>query len=384
MEYFSSRLKLLRKENNLTQNKLANILGYSRSTIAKYEAGQMIPSGSFLYDVAEYFEVSLDYLLGRTNIHESFGDYILSKAPSILLFVDPKDGKIIDHSPSALDFYGYKRHELLKKTIYELNTLPKDEVKKLMKKAIEAKHKTYFFKHKLSNDKIKEVKVTTTKVTINNRKVIGSLIQDLSISNNKKKDNKLSKNLFQSINNIALQNIHHKDQHIYNVTKLAADIGKHLFLSTKDLENLTFASQLQNIGEVNIPHHIINKPNILNENEYSIIKSHPVFSLQLLKNTSINKKIKKIILQHHERLDGSGYPNNLTKNEILIEAQIIGVADVIIAMISKRPYRKSFDLEDALKEINKNKGIKYNKEIVNICNHILKNTKYKPEFKANY
>src|SRR6056297_3811948 len=103
MYLFSSRLRSLRKVNSITQTELSISLGYSRSTIAKYETGNRLPSGQFLMELADYFEVSLDYLLGRTNIKNDY-ECKKNKKTKFILIINPEDGKIIDCTPSALEF----------------------------------------------------------------------------------------------------------------------------------------------------------------------------------------------------------------------------------------------------------------------------------------
>src|SRR6056297_224194 len=201
-DYFKNRLKTLRKEKNLTQNKLAMELNYSRSTIAQYKSGIRDPSLNFLIDISNFFNVSLDYLLGRTNIRLSFQDYLSKYTESILLFINPQNGKIVDYSPGAINFYGYTEAKFLDKTIFDLNTLSKSEIIELMHEANNSHKKTFYFKHRVSNDKIKDVKVTTTTLVIGETKVLGSLIQDITNINQESKINKLNDSLIKFISNL--------------------------------------------------------------------------------------------------------------------------------------------------------------------------------------
>jgi len=179
-DYFKNRLKTLRIEKKITQNELAEELNYSRSTISQYEGGFREPSLNFLVDIADFFNVSLDYLLGKTNVRLSFQNYLSKYTESILLFINPQNGQIVDYSPGAINFYGYTEAEFLNKTIFDLNTLSKSEIVELMQEANNSHKKTFYFKHRLSNGKIKDVKVTTTTLVIGETKVLGSLIQDIT------------------------------------------------------------------------------------------------------------------------------------------------------------------------------------------------------------
>jgi len=116
-----------------------------------------------------------------------------------------------------------------------------------------------------------------------------------------------------------------------------------------------------------LPAEILSKPSKLTEIEYSLIKNHPQIGYDILKSIEFPWPVAQIVLQHHERMDGSGYPQGLKNDEILIEARIIGVADVVDAMSSHRPYRPTLGIDKALEEISQNRGILYDPEVVDIC-----------------
>ena len=376
MGIFSSRLKTLRKEHNLSQKNLAEILGYSRATIANYEQGVRKPSADILRNLANYFEVSLDYLLGRSNIRLSLKNYLTQSTSSILLFINPENGKIVNHSPYALSFYGYSRKELLNKTIFEINILPKNKVKTLLKEAKNNNNQVFHFKHRLANGEIKEIISTTTKIMINDQIIIGSLIQDITPFKRNINSKNIQDSLISAMSKINQYKTPYKEHHFQNVATLSYEIGKKLSLSHEKLKSIKIASLLHDIGEVKLPDVILNKPDTLTKNEYNLIKEHPEHGFKIVRDITFEKPIEDIILQHHERLDGSGYPNGLTKNEILIEAKVIAVADVVEAMTSKRPYRKSLGLDNALNEIKKYSNEKYDKEIVEICINLFKNNSF--------
>ena len=365
MKIFSKRLKSLRKENGITQEKLAKILNYSRSTVTKYESGHRIPSKNFLIDIADYFEVSIDYLLDRTNIRLGLQEYLSKYSPSVIVFVNPKNGKIIDHSPSVLDFYGYTSEELLEMTIFDLNTLPKDKLYKLMVKARNRKHLTFNTKHKLANGEIKNVKITTTSLMFGSEKIMAALVKDLDNILQRKYLNKIDP-LFDSMSKINYKKLPYKKYFAKNVSQLSVNIGKRLSLANESLHSLKIASLLHDIGEIHIPASIINKPDNLLEHEFEFIRKHPEFGYETFENVFSNNKIAEIILQHHERLDGSGYPKGLKSESILTEAKIIAVTDTIVSMLSKRPYRGTYNKKQIIEELNKYKNIKYDKEIVKI------------------
>ncbi len=159
--------------------------------------------------------------------------------------------------------------------------------------------------------------------------------------------------------------------HQARVAKLACEIGKRIGLSQRDLEDLRIAGLLHDIGKVIIPADILNKPGRLNDLEFALVKLHPKTGYDILKEVEAFSNIANIVLQHHERLNGSGYPNGIRDGEIILSARIIAVADVVEAMLSHRPYRPAFRLEEVVDELERGKGILYDQDVVNICRGLL-------------
>lgn len=155
--------------------------------------------------------------------------------------------------------------------------------------------------------------------------------------------------------------------HQQRMTQLACAIAKEMNLSAEQIEGIHIAGLLHDIGKISVPAEILSKPGKLLESEFEIIKDHPQVGYDILKSIDFPWPIADIVLQHHERLDGSGYPEGLKAGEILLEARILGVADVVEAMLSHRPYRPARGQKVALEEITKNKGIIYDPEVVDAC-----------------
>ncbi len=155
--------------------------------------------------------------------------------------------------------------------------------------------------------------------------------------------------------------------HQRRVTQIACSIGKEMGLSKDRLRGLRLASTLHDLGKIAIPTDLLSKPGKLTSLEFALVKTHPEVAYNILKPVKLPKNTAEIILQHHERLDGSGYPRGLREEEILLEAKILGVADVMEAMCSHRPYRASLGLTIATDEINRNKGILYDAVVVETC-----------------
>jgi HD-GYP domain-containing protein (c-di-GMP phosphodiesterase class II)/DNA-binding LacI/PurR family transcriptional regulator len=155
--------------------------------------------------------------------------------------------------------------------------------------------------------------------------------------------------------------------HQRRVSDLARAIAQELNLDSQVIEGIRMASSIHDIGKLYIPAEILNKPGTLTEIEFNLIKSHPDISYDILLPIDFDYPIAEIIKQHHEKIDGSGYPNKLKDNEIMIEAKILRVADVVEAMASFRPYRPALSIKDALNEISKYRGIFYDPDVVDAC-----------------
>jgi len=155
--------------------------------------------------------------------------------------------------------------------------------------------------------------------------------------------------------------------HQQRVAGLAFAIGKEMDLSEEQLVGIYNAGILHDIGKIYVPMDILTKPGKLTEMEMGIVKSHPLVGHKILKEIPFESPVAEFVLQHHERVNGSGYPKGLIGIEIRLEAKILGVADVVEAMASHRPYRPAIGLEKALDEIKKNKGILYDPEVVDAC-----------------
>lgn len=155
--------------------------------------------------------------------------------------------------------------------------------------------------------------------------------------------------------------------HQRRVSKLSCAMAKEIGLSDIQCEGIRLAGEIHDIGKIYVPVEILSKPGQITEVEYTIIKTHPQVGYDILKTIEFPWPIAEIVYQHHEWLDGSGYPQGLKGNEIILEARIITVADIVEAMSSDRPYRPARGIDRALQEIAQQKGILYDKEAVEAC-----------------
>jgi putative nucleotidyltransferase with HDIG domain len=155
--------------------------------------------------------------------------------------------------------------------------------------------------------------------------------------------------------------------HQHRVASLAVAIAQEMNLTGDKVEGLRFAGIIHDIGKIASPVEILSKPGRLSKSEFQLIKDHPRIGYEMVKDIAFPWPVAHIILQHHERLDGSGYPEGLVGDAILPEARILGVADVVEAVCSLRPYRAALGLEKGLEEIRKGRGIRYDTRVVDAC-----------------
>jgi PAS domain S-box-containing protein len=157
---------------------------------------------------------------------------------------------------------------------------------------------------------------------------------------------------------------------------LARTIATEMGLSHEEIEGIRIAGSIHDIGKLSVPAEILSKPTKLSGIEFSLIKEHAQRGYEILKDVESSWPLAEIVYQHHERMDGSGYPRNLKGEEILIEARIIAVADVVEAMASHRPYRPALGLDAALEEIEKNRGILYDSQVADTCLRVFREKNY--------
>lgn len=155
--------------------------------------------------------------------------------------------------------------------------------------------------------------------------------------------------------------------HQQRVAQLAGAIAEELGLPPDQIEGLVMAATIHDIGKIAIPAEILSKPSRLTEIEIQLVQSHAQAGYDILSGIDFPWPIDQIIVQHHERLDGSGYPNALKGDEIMLEARILGVSDVVETMASHRPYRPSIGTHQALEEISRNRDTLYDRSIVDAC-----------------
>lgn len=293
----------------------------------------------------------------------------------IALALHDMEGNIKEVNQAMVERCGYTKEELLKLNIGDLDPdfIRRKDHQILWKKLAGNKIKQFESRHRRKDGTFFPVRITLSALELGGSKYLLGLAEDITTL--KDYQQRLEKNLnaiIEAIAKIMDTRDPYTAGHQQRVAQLASGIAQELRLPRKQQEAIKIAAALHDIGKIGIPSEILTKPATLNEVEFSLIKKHPEIGYDILKDIDFAYPIAQIVLQHQERMDGSGYPHQLKDKDILLEAKIIGVADVVEAMSSHRPYRPALPIEEALAEISKNKGILYEAKVVEACIRLFK------------
>jgi PAS domain S-box-containing protein/putative nucleotidyltransferase with HDIG domain len=165
--------------------------------------------------------------------------------------------------------------------------------------------------------------------------------------------------------------------HQKRVADLARTLAIRLGISNERTAGLRMAASIHDLGKISIPSEILNKPGRLSDAEMTLVRTHAQVGYDILRQIDFPWPIADIVYQHHERMDGSGYPRGLKGRDIMVEARILAVADVVESMVSHRPYRTAFTLAEALREIHRQRGVLYDADVVDLCVKLFSTGKYR-------
>ena len=290
--------------------------------------------------------------------------------------VEPENYSVTIFNTAVADYFKRNHGIILKKGIHPEDMLSKnriDQWKGFYNKAIRDGRFTIDYQTNAEN---LHFKVSLTTLTVENKTVgISVYAKDLTAEDQYKKqieasNQTLSSRLLQTINAISkigeLRDVYTAG-HQRKAAKLACAIALELGLSDEAMNNISFGALIHDIGKINIASDILNKPGKISSLEYQILQTHAEQSYEIIKEIDFPSQVKTMIYQHHERLDGSGYPQKLIGDQIILESRILAVADVVEAMTSHRPYRPALGIDVALEEIQSHKGIKYDADVVDAC-----------------
>lgn len=294
-----------------------------------------------------------------------------------ILLLNFPEGRIQNANPFFTNLIGYTKAELLGKELWELGLIADKQ------KAIEA-HQSILDKGYVRYEDIDlvtrdgksiSVEFICNSYGVNNETVIQCNVRDISdrkraeaaLSLSQKEMVKHFHDMIESTSNLIEARDPYTAGHQQRVADLSLRIGEVLGMKASQIEGMVMAARIHDIGKINIPIEILTKPTSLNTLEVAMLRTHPQTGFDILKPLTLPWPISNVILQHHERLDGSGYPNALKGEDICMEAKVLGVADVVEAMTSHRPYRPAVGIDKALEEIESKRGILYDENVVDAC-----------------
>ena len=300
------------------------------------------------------------------------------------LFVVANDGSIKTVNGAACELLGYEEDELIGKTVESIFAEEEFMASRTdFKDLIKEKYVRNINEEFLSKTGGKIPVIFSSSVMHDDKgRIQGVIFVVQSVMERKQLEEKLHHTLITlrktmkgAIQAMALT-VERRDPftsgHQQRVADLARGIGREMGLSDEKIDGIRMCAVVHDLGKMFIPSDILTKNDRLTENEFNIIKTHPQAGYEILREIEFPWPIAEMELQHHERINGSGYPRGLTGKDILLEAKILAVSDVVEAMMNKRSYHAARSSSEAMEEIKKNKGILYTPEVVDACVKIFK------------
>jgi PAS domain S-box-containing protein/putative nucleotidyltransferase with HDIG domain len=320
----------------------------------------------------------------ESNVAESELRYrrLFETAQDGILILDFDSGLIKDANPFITNLLGYTREELIDQELWEIGfiidkTMALKAFTTIQEKGY-VRYENLPLRHK--NGDIREVEFVSNAYHVGGNKVIQCNIRDITEKKKLEEENLkfqhlMSVSLHQMIEtlaNVIVARDSYTAGHQKRVANLASAIAAKLNLPLHTIEGIELSALIHDIGKIAVPAEILTKPSKLSSFELAMLRNHVQTGYDILKNMNFPWNLAQIILEHHERVDGSGYPNGLKGDSICEEARIIAVADTVEAISSDRPYRKSKGIEAALEEITMNRGILYDDRVVDACLDVFK------------
>ncbi len=310
---------------------------------------------------------------------------LAKEARDVMLYARTTDGRIIEANAAAERTYGYSREELLQLSVHDLRRdSPGPSLAEQVAAAVDGGIVFETVHHRKDGSAVPVEVSSRGQTTIAGDDVILSVIRDATVR--KEAEREVARTAARRVATLravvtALGSMAElRDPfvagHQRRVAALACAIAGELAWGEERIESLRTAALLHDIGKIVVPAEILSKPGKLSQIEFELIRQHAGVGGEILADIDFEDDVAGMVCQHHERLDGSGYPAGLKTDEILPEARILAVADVVEAMISHRPYRPALPLEAALSEIEMGRGCRYDAEACDACLRLMREQRF--------
>lgn len=340
-------------------------------------------------DKREYIEGIIENISSHKEMEEKLAlerdliQGLLDNIPDAIYFKDRKN-RIIKVNNFYAKGMGLEPDKILGKTDFDF--FPQDQAKKMFADDNYVLHTGKPIVGKIERTLLPNGtwnQVITTKIPMYDRqgRIIGTMgiTRDMTAYANLEEDRQaMLKNAFAALGKTLEMRDPYTFSHNHKVANISEKVGMELGWEDNRLLSMRLAAELHDLGKISIPLDILNKPGKLNEAEYRLIQEHVRNSYEIIKDINFPFSLAETVYQHHERLNGSGYPRGLKEDEILIEARILAVGDVLDSMTSYRPYRESLGLEKALEELDKGRGSQYDGKIVDVIFKLVNENSRRP------
>ena len=286
------------------------------------------------------------------------------------IYIWKKDSGYVDFNNSMLELFGYSRDEMIKLGIHDF--FPDTEnLKKYVKTLKEqgfVKDMHLRLKRKNGSTMVCIASASVLKNEKGDFNGIQGIIRDISdIQDGIDRLNSAMGGIVRAMSLTVEARDPYTAGHQRKVADISIAIAGLMQLSPEQTKGLEMAALIHDLGKINVPYEILNKPGRLTATEFEIIKSHPKIGYDIMKTIDFPWPLARAVYQHHERIDGSGYPEGVSGGDIILEAKILAVSDVVEAMASHRPYRPAIGLTVALEEIENKRGALYDPDVVDAC-----------------
>jgi PAS domain S-box-containing protein len=325
------------------------------------------------------------------SLRESEANYrqLFDNAPTAIYQIDFRTGKFLKANDVICEYFGFSQEEITSLSPYDLLTKESQKLflERLNKMAVGDKvpeDPEYEFVDK--NGKSRWLKLNSKNI-YDSKGLAGADVVAHEITERKQQEEELKQTL-ESLRRsvgatiqVMVSAVEMRDPytagHQRRVADLARAIATEMNLPIDIIDGIRMAAAIHDLGKISVPAEILSKPTKLKKTEFDLIKEHSQSGYDILKDIDFPWPIARMVLEHHERMNGSGYPNGLTGDNILLESRIIAIADVVEAMASHRPYRPGLGIDAALAEIEKNKETHYDKIVADACLRLFREKGYK-------